>query len=379
MSIRVLVVDDSAMARRVIQQELEKVPDIEVVGTAKDPLEASERIEALNPDVLTLDMELPKMDGLTFLRSLMRHHPMPVVIVSAYTHKGSRLAMEALESGAVDVVPKPGMGFNVQEMAAELVAKVRAASEAKLERRRPAERTDGRVAPVAGVRPAGQRSDAEPAGRSSTLPRTVSRAAKEAPQVLPPLNRSVPADRVIAIGSSTGGTQALQYILSRLPADMPPILIVQHMPEGFTTAFSGRLNQLSALEVKEAEHNDTVQQGRVLVAPGGRHMVLRRTGSRLWVEINEGPRVCRQRPSVEVLYQSVAPLVGSSALAAILTGMGGDGAEGMLALKQAGAVTIAESEDSCVVFGMPKEAIKLGGVDHIAHLHRIPELLTRFS
>jgi two-component system, chemotaxis family, protein-glutamate methylesterase/glutaminase len=205
-------------------------------------------------------------------------------------------------------------------------------------------------------------------------------AAKEIPaDALPPLGRVVPPERVIAIGSSTGGTQALQYILTRLPADMPPILIVQHMPEGFTNAFANRLNQLCQMEVKEAEHNDSVVPGRALIAPGARHMVLRRTGSRYWVEITDGPRVCRQKPSVEVLFQSMAKIAGKSGLGAILTGMGGDGSEGMLAMKQAGATTIAQDEASCVVFGMPKEAIKLGGVDHIVHLHNIAQMLHRLA
>jgi two-component system chemotaxis response regulator CheB len=373
MSIRVLVVDDSNLARRVIQGELNKDAEIQVVGTAKDPLEASERIEELLPDVLTLDLELPKMDGLTFLRSLMRHHPMPVVIVSAYTQKGSRLALEALEAGAVDIVPKPGSATSLVEMAAELVAKVKAASQARVAGMNGGAETRAATARSGAARPA-------PLARPGAAPRPGGmRPAREPVQVLPPLGRTLSADRLIAIGSSTGGTQALQYILSRLPADMPPILIVQHMPPGFTNAFAGRLNQLSQLEVKEAEHNDTASPGRVLLAPGALHMVLHRTGSRYWVEITDGPRVCRQKPSVEVLYRSVAKVAGRGAIGAILTGMGGDGSEGMLAMKQAGAVTIAEHESTCVVFGMPKEAIKLGGVDHVVPLHNIPEMLVRLS
>ncbi len=375
MSIRVLVVDDSHLARRILQVELSKDPGIEVVGTAGDPLEASEKIEALSPDVLTLDLELPKMDGLTFLRSLMRHHPMPVVIVSAYTQRGSRLAMEALESGAVDIVPKPGTGYSLAEMAAELIAKVRAASLARVGGADGPEEAAAPAPRPALVRPAPLRP-ATGAVRAAAL---VGPGKEPLPEALPPLNRPVSPERVIAIGSSTGGTQALQYILTRLPADMPPILIVQHMPEGFTNAFANRLDQLCQLEVKEAEHNDSVLPGRVLVAPGARQMVLRRTGSRHWVEINDGPRVCLQKPSVEVLFQSAAKVAGKSALGAILTGMGADGAEGMLAMKRAGATTIAQDEASCVVFGMPKEAIKLGGVDHVAHLHDIPLLLHRLA
>jgi two-component system chemotaxis response regulator CheB len=395
MSIRVLVVDDSATARRAIEGHLAREPDIEVVGSAGDPLEASEKIEALLPDVMTLDLELPKMDGLTFLRSLMRHHPMPVVIVSAYTQKGSRLAMEALEAGAVEIVPKPGGALSVAEMSAELVAKVRAASQARMTAGAGSDgRPDGWPAavpaalpaavPGGGVRPGGpaRAPGAAGVGQAAAVSAVAARRrvlAQEPVRVLPPLGRPVPPERMIAIGSSTGGTQALQYILMRLPADMPPILIVQHMPPGFTNAFAGRLNQLCALEVKEAAHNDTVLPGHVYVAPGGLHMVLRRTGGRYWVEVMDGPRVCRQKPSVEVLFQSVAKLAGKTAIGAILTGMGGDGAEGMLALRQAGAETIAEDEKSCVVFGMPKEAIKLGGVKHVVHLHHIADKLHKLA
>lgn len=384
MSTRVLIVDDSELVRRVLKQQLDRDPDIKVIGTAEDPLEASEKIESLEPDVLTLDLEMPKMDGLTFLRSLMRHHPMPVVIVSAYTTKGSRLALEALESGAVDIVPKPGMAYSIGEMSSDLAAKIKAASAARLRHHAteghapPINRRDHTFAPqptdaagqAHGVR---HRMPAARVGASGA-------ADSGAPmQVLARLQGTLPANRLIAIGSSTGGTQALQYILSRLPDNMPPILIVQHMPQGFTKTFADRLNMLSALEVKEAEHEDVLAQGRALVAPGSKHMILRRTGARYWTEITDGPKVCRQKPSVEVLFQSVAKATGKWAVGAILTGMGADGAQGMLSMKQQGAATIAENEDSCVVFGMPKEAIKLGGVDHVAHLHRIPELLHKLA
>ncbi len=327
---------------------------------------------------MTLDLELPRMDGLTFLRSLMRHHPMPVVIVSAYTAKGSRLAMEALEYGATDIVQKPGMAYDVSEMSAELLEKVRAAAVAKVGPA-PVAAPLAKAAAATGTPPprVALRGGAPAAQRAPGISRRPANPTLEgAPtSMLPPLTRSVSPERIIAIGSSTGGTQALQYILSRLPGNMPPILIVQHMPEGFTKAFATRLDTICDLEVKEAEHRDAVVPGRVLIAPGARHMVLRRTGTRYWVEIQDGPRVYRQKPSVEVLFQSVAKVAGKGALGTILTGMGGDGAEGMLAMRQAGAVNIAEDEKSCVVFGMPKEAIKLGGVHHVIHLHRIPEKL----
>jgi len=360
MACKVLIVDDSAIVRKVLSQELAKDPEIQVVGTAMDPLDASEKIESLNPDVLTLDLEMPKMDGLTFLRSLMRHHPMPVVVVSAYTPKGSKLAMEALDSGAVEIVPKPGMSMHITEMTVELVAKIKGASQARMRKVPP--RTPATQPATGGATPP-HRREFSPGGPNAPL------------NVLAPLVRSPSPDRIIAIGSSTGGTQALQYLLMRLPANMPPILIAQHMPAGFTTTFADRLNQISQLTVKEAVHHDSVTPGTVLVAPGGKHMELRKTGSRYWVELNEGPKVCRQRPSVEVLFDSVAKHAGKNAIGCILTGMGNDGAQGMLHMREAGSVNIAEDEKSCVVFGMPKEAIAAGAAHHIVHLHQIPEKL----
>ena len=273
MSIRVLVVDDSLLARKVIKDELVKDPQIQVVGVAGDPFDASEKIEALNPDVMTLDLEMPKMDGLTFLKSLMKHHPMPVVVVSAYTTKGSRLAMEALEAGAVDIVPKPGMNYNVQEMSAELIGKVRAASEAKVGRQGKPEEQQPTMFKRA-------ISDIGAGGEQAKPKTTVVRAVAPTVDVLPPLLIDPHPEQIIVIGSSTGGTQALQHILMRLPANMPPILIVQHMPPGFTKAFADRLNTLCPMEIKEAENNDAVERGRVLIAPGGFHMALRKIGGR---------------------------------------------------------------------------------------------------
>ncbi|MDH4248219.1 MAG: chemotaxis-specific protein-glutamate methyltransferase CheB, partial [Deltaproteobacteria bacterium] len=288
MSIRVLVVDDSLLARKVIKDELSKDSQIEVVGVAGDPFDASEKIEALNPDVMTLDLEMPKMDGLTFLRSLMKHHPMPVVVVSAYTTKGSRLALEALEAGAVDIVPKPGMSYNVQEMSAELVGKVKAGAQAKVGRESKAEERKPTMFKRA-------ISDIGVEGEANRPRPAPARPAAPTVEVLPPLTRDPDPEKVIVIGSSTGGTQALQYILMRLPANMPPILIVQHMPPGFTKAFADRLNGVCPMEVKEAENNDAVERGRVLIAPGGFHMSLRKIGGRYKVELNDGPRVQRQR------------------------------------------------------------------------------------
>lgn len=342
MPVKVLIVDDSSVVRSVLSRELAKDPGIAVVGTAQDPLIASEKIEQLHPDVLTLDMELPRMDGLTFLRGLMRHHPLPVIIVSAFTPKGSKLAMDALELGAVEIIQKPNVAFGVGEMAAELAVKIKVAAGA-------------RVAAPAPVMP------------SVGVPRGAAR----------PSAREAVTNKIIAMGASTGGTQALQSVLTHLPAEIPPILIVQHMPEGFTRTFAERLNSLCPFEVKEGAHGDAVIPGRAIVAPGGKHMELARHGGRLVIELNEGPKVARQRPSVEVLFQSVARVSGAQAVAVIMTGMGGDGAEGMLALKQAGAQTIAQDEQSCVVFGMPKEAIRLGGVNHVVPLAQIPDMILK--
>lgn len=343
MPVKVLIVDDSSVVRSVLSRELAKDPAISVVGTAQDPLIASEKIEQLNPDVLTLDMELPRMDGLTFLRGLMRHHPLPVIIVSAFTPKGSKLAMDALELGAVEIIQKPNVAFGVGEMAAELIAKIKAAAGARVRSHTP-------VAPSVGSTP-------------GATPLRVARPNS--------------INKFIVMGASTGGTQALQTVLTQLPADIPPILIVQHMPEGFTRTFSERLNSLCPFEVKEAAHGDAVTPGRAIVAAGGKHMELAKHGGKWVIETNEGPKVSRQRPSVEVLFQSVAKLAGPQTVAVIMTGMGGDGAEGMLALKNAGAETIAQDEASCVVFGMPKEAIRMGGANHVVPLTKIPETILK--
>ena len=341
MSINVLIVDDSAIVRNILSKELEKDPDIHVVGTAPDPLVASDKIEQLNPDVITLDIEMPRMDGITFLRGLMKHHPLPTIIVSSLTPKGSHLALEALDIGAVEVLCKPGTSYTVGNMTEDLIGKIKAASIAKLDVRK------------LEVKKVYRKSS------GSALARTT--------------------NKVIAIGASTGGTQALQYILQSLPRNFPGMVIVQHMPAGFTTAFANRLNQICELEVKEADNNDSVIPGQVLIAPGNKHMVFKRSGARYYVDITDGPRVQRQRPSVEVLFHAVAKHAGANALGVILTGMGADGAEGMLAMKKEGALTIAQDEASCIVFGMPKEAIQLGGVDHIVALKNIPENLLNLA
>lgn len=338
--IKVLVVDDSAVVREILSKELSKDPEIEVVGTAIDPYIARDKILKLKPDVLTLDIEMPRMDGITFLRKLMRYHPMPVIVVSSLTPKGGQLAMEALNAGAVEVLCKPGAAYTVGDMAVELIDKIKSAAAVDMRRWTPM-----------------INSSDEPVQRLSGNIKTT--------------------NKVVAIGASTGGTQALQRVLSALPRTAPGIVIVQHMPEHFTTSFANRLNELCAIEVKEAEDGDSVIPGRALIAPGNRHMLLRRSGAKYYVEVKNGPLVSRHRPSVEVLFNSTAQAAGQNAIGVIMTGMGSDGADGMLRMKESGAITIAQDEESCVVFGMPKEAIKRGAVDYIVPLDKIPEMILK--
>jgi two-component system chemotaxis response regulator CheB len=330
--IRVLVVDDSAVVRQVLSGELSKAQDIEVVGTAADPFIARDKILALNPQVITLDLEMPRMDGLTFLAKLMKFYPLPVIVVSSLTPRGSDTALRALELGAVDVVGKPGGSYSVGDISAELVEKIRAASTARFRA----------AAPPAAARPA------------------VSGA--------PLLNMT---HKVLAIGASTGGTEAIRVVLEGLPATAPGTVIVQHMPEHFTASFAARLNDLCAMEVREAKHGDLVTPGVALLAPGNHHMVLRRSGAQFSVEIKGGPQVHYQRPSVDVLFHSVARQAGPNAVGAILTGMGADGASGLLAMRQAGAHTLAQDEATCVVFGMPREAIRLGAAEQTVPLSEV--------
>ena len=336
-AIRVLVVDDSAIVRKILSHELGRHPGIEIVGTAPDPYVARDKIVAMTPDVLTLDVEMPRMDGITFLRKLMRHHPMPVIVLSSLTPKGGQTAMEALEAGAVEVMCKPGGSFTVGDVCSALVEKIKAAATAKIDKA-----------------PATTRKRAERPHRLSMTETT---------------------NKIFAIGASTGGVQALTRVLSAFPANAPGTVVVQHMPAHFTTSFAQRLDTECAVSVKEADDGDRVVPGRVLIAPGGLHMLLRRSGANYYVSLKDGPPVCRQKPSVEVLFNSVAKYAGQNAVGAILTGMGDDGATGLLNMRQAGAHTVAQDEASCVVFGMPKEAIARGGAEEIAPLDRIPERL----
>jgi len=338
--IKVLIVDDSAIVRKALSDIVSSHAELEVAGTAPDPFVARDKILALKPDVLTLDIEMPRMDGLTFLKKLMRFHPLPVVIVSSLGQASSRATIEALQSGAVEVVVKPGGPYSVTEMRDELARKIQAAAHATL--RRPE------------TPPEGRRADSTPA-----ITTTLSSA-------------------VIAIGASTGGVEALGRVLTQLPAEMPPIVVTQHIPPVFSAEFARRLDKICRVHVKEAQEGDRLEPGRVMVAPGNFHLTVVKTAAGYRVLVRDGERVQYQRPSVDVLFQSVAREVGQDAVGVILTGMGADGAEGLLAMKRSGARTMAEDEASCVVFGMPREAIRLGAVDQILSLDQIAAELSRY-
>lgn len=338
--IRVLVVDDSALVRDILMRELARDPEIEVVGSAPDPYVARDKIVELKPDVITLDVEMPRMDGLTFLRKLMRHFPLPVIVVSSLTQKGGEIALEALDSGAVEVMCKPGAAYTVGDLSVELIDKIKAASRVQVTKRTGA----------------------------------VSKTAQR-----PRLAMTQTTNKVLAIGASTGGTEALASVLSALPSNAPGTCVVQHMPEHFTRSFANRLNDLCAMEVKEAENGDTVSPGKVLIAPGNFHMLLKRSGAIYFVEVKSGPLVTRHRPSVDVLFKSVARFAGRNAVGVLMTGMGADGADGLLEMKKQGAATIAQDEASCVVFGMPKEAIERGAADHVVPLAKIPAKMLQLA
>ncbi|MFW6127099.1 MAG: protein-glutamate methylesterase/protein-glutamine glutaminase [Thermodesulfobacteriota bacterium] len=336
--LKVLIVDDSAVVRKIFTEVISRQPDLEVVGTAPDPYVARDKIVQTRPDVITLDVEMPRMDGLTFLKKIMHYFPLPVIIVSSVSQRGSKIALEALESGAVEVLAKPDGAFSVGELGVELVEKIRAAAQVRLTPQKPTK------APSPSTR-------------------------------LTPLTQTT--DKIIAIGASTGGTEAIKEVLLRLPSNTPGVVIVQHMPPKFTTAFAERLNQLCAMEVKEAQDGDSVTTGRALLAPGNFHMLLKRSGARYYVQVKNGPPVHHQCPSVDVLFNSAALSGGANVIGVILTGMGADGADGMVAMKNQGAYTIAQDEASCVVFGMPKEAIRKGGAKKVLPLSRIPEEIRR--
>lgn len=335
------VVDDSAIVRQKLSEDLNRFPDIEVVGTAVDPYVARDKIVKLNPDVITLDVEMPRMDGITFLKRIMRYFPKPVIIVSSLTKEGSDMALQAIEEGAVDVIAKPGGSYSVGDISLQLAQRIRAAADSDITKK------------------ALYRYKLAGLGEKKTVL-----------EHKPLLNST---DKIIAIGASTGGTEAIKQVLSDMPADAPGIVIVQHMPPKFTTTFAERLDQVTRMEVKEAEDGDRVRLGRVLIAPGNYHMVLKRSGAEYYVSVKQGPLVHHHRPSVDVLFHSVANVAGANALGIMLTGMGADGSDGMAAMADAGAVNIAQDEASCVVFGMPKEAIKRGAVHHVLNINQITQ------
>lgn len=350
--IRVLIVDDSASVRTTLSEIIASDPDLEVMATAADPYVAVERIRQEVPDVIFLDVEMPRMDGLTFLRKLMSQRPIPVVICSSLAEAGSDTLMQLLEAGAVDVVTKPRVDTSqfLLESSMRICDAAKAAAHAKLK----------------GIRKPAPQLKVEAKLTADAVIPALSAARTAA------LKLNIPVtEPIIAIGASTGGTEALREVLEALPASTPGIVIVQHMPEKFTNAFARRLDTICQMEIKEAESGDQVMQGRVLIAPGNQHMALRRTGSRYTVEIIDGPHVSRHRPSVDVLFRSVAQAAGRNAMGAILTGMGDDGARSLLEMREAGAYTVAQDEDSCIVFGMPKEAIERGAAIKVLPLNRI--------
>jgi len=376
MTIKVMIVDDSSVVRQVIQDLLEPCHDISVIATAPDPIFAMAKMRANWPDVIVLDIEMPRMDGITFLRQIMAIRPTPVVICSSLAERSATVTMEALAAGAVGIITKPTLGIRdfLQDSSEDLIAAIRAAAQARLRR----------VYASPGIENAG--SDGDKALRIDTSAQ-VSRldstrlsadAILEAPGYL---DRLIPTTaKIVAIGASTGGPQALEKVLRELREDSPGLVIVQHMPEKFTLSFAKRLNSISGgILVKEAEHHDLVLPGRALVAPGGAHMMVRREGVQYYVEVVDGPLVSRHKPSVDVLFRSVARAAGKNGIGIIMTGMGDDGARGMKELLECGAATYAQDESSCVVFGMPKEAVLLGGVGEVVSLENISSVIDRYG
>ena len=351
MGIRVFIVDDSAVVRKVLTELLKDVSGIEVIGTAQDPIFAQSKMNQDWPDVIILDVEMPRMNGITFLKKIMSERPTPVVMCSTLTEDGSKTSLQALSLGAVDVIAKPKVNLktSLSEVSQELISAIRTAAKANM----------------AGAKQKHIRS----------IPKITEKLTADA-MLSKGVGRNVKrAGALIAIGASTGGTQALEAVLKALPANTLPILIVQHMPEKFTHTFANRLNELCLVEVKEAEDNDALLPGRVLIAPGGKHMMLQTTQFGASVQVKDGPLVSRHKPSVDVLFRSVSKFAGSNAQGIIMTGMGDDGAKGIKEMHDAGAKTIAQNEATCVVYGMPQEAVKLGAIDYEVPLNKIPELI----
>ena len=353
MTIKVLIVDDSALVRQLLTEILDSAPDLEVVGAAVDPYAAREKIKKLNPDVLTLDVEMPRMDGITFLGNLMRLRPMPVVMISSLTEQGADVTLRALELGAVDFISKPKLDVaqGLQEYTDEIVSKVRSAAGARVRplQRRPAVAVSQKLSADAVLAPSAAR------------------------------HHFRTTDRIVGIGSSTGGTEAIKEVLGALPPDMPGIVISQHIPEAFSAPFAARVNGHSALTVLEAADGQQILPGHAYIAPGNRHLVVQRDGARYVCRLNDGPPVNRHKPSVDVMLRSLAQNAGPNTIGLMLTGMGDDGAAGMGEIKQAGGVTIAQDEKSSVVWGMPGEVVKRGFADEVVPLGRIAERLIRLA
>lgn len=343
--IRVLIVDDSAVVRQTLTSILETDPEIEVMGSASDPFFAAKKIQTEVPDVITLDIEMPRMDGLTFLKKIMSQHPIPVVVISSLTAEGTETGIKALEYGALEIITKPQMNTKqfIEESKMRICDAVKAAGLSRVKRKNYSKYT---------VQPKLSADVVIPIAKSN-------------------MSMIKTTDNVIAVGASTGGTDAIQTFLQDMPLDCPGIIIVQHMPEFFTRSFANRLNEICKITVKEAENGDSVIQGHALIAPGNHHMLLKRSGAKYYVEVKDGPFVNRHRPSVDVLFRSTARYAGTNAIGVIMTGMGDDGARGLLEMKEAGAYTIAQDEKTCIVFGMPNEAIKRGAADKILPLNQI--------
>lgn len=356
--VQVMIVDDSAVVRQALTEVLNADPGIEVLCAVADPLLAMERMRTQWPQVIVLDVEMPRMDGLTFLRKIMTERPTPVVICSTLTEAGAATTLEALAAGAVSIVTKPKLGLRrfIEDASGDLVSAVKAASFANVSKLRP--RTAARL------------------DQPLTVAPKLTADAILAPSGAKAMQQTT--ERIIAVGTSTGGTQALEQVLTRLPRVSPGIAIVQHMPEKFTEAFASRLNSLCEIEVREAKHGERLLPGHALIAPGGKHMMVKRSGAYYYMEVIDGPLVNRHRPSVDVLFRSVAKCAGANALGIIMTGMGDDGARGLKEMRDAGASTVAQDEASCVVFGMPKEAIKLGGAQRVLPLGDLPRTMLEF-
>ncbi|WP_373974112.1 chemotaxis response regulator protein-glutamate methylesterase [Chitinibacter sp. SCUT-21] len=401
MAIKVMIVDDSSIVRQLVQEVLSKERDIEVIATAFDPIFAREKMNKQWPDVLLLDIEMPRMDGITFLKQIMAERPTPVVICSSLTEKNANLTMQALSAGALGVINKPAIGFKdyIQDSSADLITAIRAAAQAKMSR----VRTEALVPPPSKPKPLPTKpSPSDPFKRATPVAPASASSSSFAQQAAskfsgmnermgspklsadsllqaPSQAERIPATaKIIAIGTSTGGTQALEAILPRLKSNCPGLAIVQHMPERFTASFATRLNSLCEIEVREAQNNDKILPGLALIAPGGKHLVIRRSGSQYYVEVMDGPLITRHRPSVDVLFRSAALAAGPNAVGYILTGMGDDGAKGLKEMSDAGAITYAQNEETCVVFGMPKEAILQGGASEVIALEEVANSIARY-